>query len=297
MQTQFVPPTTVQGQLAESSKVTGLLAADYHAALEVQSCSLLKPMLLSPAHYKVQFMEGSSKSKSKDFGTLVHTLVLEPHRLASEYAIYSGEKKDARDRPYKEFCSANPGLTVVHESSLHEARTLADKLLNRKVMGRLFGDLLGEAEKEVTIYCKDPTTGVRCRVRIDVRHPEFLLDLKTSVSVVQREWLRSAIGYHYDMQSYMYSLANCLFTGADRPLPFLFLVGESCSPNSVSVYTAGESFIARGGQKYQEAIAGFAACSATNHWPDLGEEATLEIEHWMAPASNEPAWRRALKQP
>ena len=285
-------PTITAGKLAGSYKVACLPAADYHADFQTQSCSLLKPMLVSPAHYKDQFFNGYNGSKSKDFGTLLHTLLLEPHRLAVDYAVFAG-RKDGRDRDYKDFCAENPGKAVIDDVSLQEARTLAEKMMHRLVRGRPFGDYLAEGEKEVTIYFTDPTTGVKCKTRIDLLHPEIVFDVKSAVSVVQHEWLRQALNFSYDMQSYMYLLAECLYSGRDKPLPFVFVVGENDRPYSVSAFTAGESFLTKGAGKYQAALTGYAACSRINHWPDLGEEDTLELEHWMA-TSNEPSWRSDL---
>jgi hypothetical protein len=289
--------TTLSGALADSRKVLNLPAAQYHDDIDVQSCSLLKPMLASPAHYKAQFFENRASSKAKGFGTLIHTLVLEPQTLASRYAVYPG-LKDGREAEYKAFVQAHPLQTVIADVPLQAARRMAEKILERRFRGRRFGDYLAEGEKEVTIYYTDPTTGVRCRVRIDLLHPEFVFDLKTALSVVQGEWLRQALSLDYDLQSYMYSLAECLWAGRQSPLPFVFVVGENTCPHSVSAFTAGESFLVKGGRKYQEAIGAYAACSKVNHWPDLGCEETLELEHWMAAsAANEPAWRSELAQP
>lgn len=285
-----------QGALADSVKIINLPGHEYHADLGVQSCSLLKPMLISPAHYRSQFFEAQSSSKAKDFGTLIHTLVLEPQTFASRYAVYAGVK-DGRDPEFKAFTKAHPGQIVVDDVALQDAKRMCEKILDRRFRGRRFADYLAEGEKEATIYYTDPSTGVRCRVRVDLLHPEFVFDLKTALSVAQAEWLRQAVSLHYDLQSYMYSLAVCLFAGHEKPLPFVFVAAENTAPYSVSAFTAGESFLARGGRKYQEALSAYAACSQVNHWPDLGEEATVELEHWMASAANEPAWRASLIKP
>src|SRR6185369_2916156 len=96
-------------------------------------------------------------SKCKDFGSLVHTLVLEPHRLALDYAVYPG-KRDARDTAFKEFVKSHAGREPIDEVQLHEARLLAERLMYRVVRrgandaGRPFGDFLAEGEREVTVY-------------------------------------------------------------------------------------------------------------------------------------------------
>lgn len=282
------------GALASSRKVVGMPAEEYHGCIDVQSCSLLKAMLTSPAHYKARLFEPPVGTKAKDFGTLIHTLVLEPQSFASRYAVYPGVR-DGRDAAYKAFAAAHNGLTVIDDLSLQGARQMAEAILERHFRGRPFADYLAEGQKEVTVFYTDPTTGVECRVRIDLLHPEFLFDLKTALSVARGDWLRQAMGLHYDLQCYMYSLAECLFEGRESAPPFVFVAAESTPPHSVSVFTAGESFVTSGGQKYRQALTAYAACSQVDLWPDLGQEDTLELEPWMAAAAcTEPEWRTGL---
>jgi hypothetical protein len=286
----------IAGELANSRKVTGMPADDYHHCIDIQSCSLLKPMLVSPAHYKAQFFEPPTTTKAKDFGTLIHTLVLEPQSFASRYAIYPGIK-DGRDTAFKAFAAAHPGLTVIDDVSLREASQLAGAILERRFRGRPIADYLAEGEKEVTVFYTDPSTRVPCRVRMDLLHPEFVFDLKTALSVARADWLRQAMGLHYDLQCYMYSQAECLCAGRESALPFVFIAAENMPPHSVSVFTAGESFITSGAQKYQQALTAFAACRQVDLWPGLGQEDTLELDPWMAAAASaEPEWRSGLAQ-
>jgi hypothetical protein len=292
-------PRTTQGVLAGSRKIVELPAEDYHADLSAQSCSLLKAMLVSPAHYQAQFLKPRAPTEAMDFGTLVHTLVLEPHRLALNYAVYPG-KKDGRDSDYKEFARVHPGQGLIDEVQLHEARTLVERLLHRPVRrapndpGRPFGEYLAEGEREASIFFNDPITGVTCRVRVDLLHPEVIFDLKTANVVARDPWLRQALQLHYDMQTYMYSLAVCLFNGQQAPLPFKFLVGESARPYSTSVYTAGESFMKEGAAKYARALGAYAACGQVQHWPDQGEDDTLELDPWMVKAAATAGWQDML---
>lgn len=293
-------PIRSPGRLANSLKLVKLSASEYHSDVGVQSCSQLKAMLNSPAHYQLQFTERSGSTESMAFGSLVHTLLLEPNLLPFEYAVYPG-KRDGRDAAVKEFARQHSGKFVLDEVELQQARLVADRVLHRRIRigtqdtGRSFGQFLEEAEREVTIYFDDPTTGVRCRTRLDIRHPEVLFDLKTAVDVGRVPWLRSALRLHYDMQAYMYSLADCLHEGRERPLPFIFLAAANELPYSVSVFTAGETFMKEGALKYARALGAYQACTQVELWPDQGEDAVLELDPWQARASEEPGWRRQLE--
>lgn len=248
-------------------------------------------MLVSPGHYQAQLHASPTKSPARDFGTLVHNLVLEPGMFSREFAVFPG-KRDGRDPDFKKFCLQNNLLHVIDEFELAAARKLADKVLSRPVMGRPFGDFVSEGIPEASIFFTDPATDIRCRTRIDLLHPEFVFDLKTTMHPSKNAWLRQALSLHYDMQSYMYGLANCLLRGQSKPSPFVFIAAENEMPHSVSVFTAGETFVENGGRKYQAALSGYAACARVNHWPDAGTDAVLEINHWQA-ANDRPDWMQA----
>lgn len=281
-------PAPELGALCHSEMHRDLDARIYHSAMDIPSCSLLKAMLESPAHYMAQMLADKSKSPAKNFGTLVHSLVLEPGAFSREYAVFPG-KRDGRDTDFKTFCAINLGRTVIDELELAAARELAEKVLQRKVLGRPFADFVSEGIPEASIFYTDPTTGVRLRTRIDLLHPEIVFDLKTTMHPTVAAWTRQALSLHYDMQSYMYTLAVSLFRGATTPPPFVFIAAESDRPHSIGVYTAGESFMNNGGRKYQAALGGYSACNSIGHWPDAGQDAVLEIEHWQA-MTDRPDW-------
>lgn len=288
-------PTIQSGQLANSELHINLDAKLYHADIAVQSCSLLKPILISPAHYQAQFFCDDTSTRSKDFGTLIHTMVLEPATFSQNYAVFPG-KKDARDADYKAFVAANIGRTVIDDLSLRTARALSERILARAVRGRPFGDYLKEGIPEATIYYDDPATGTRCRVRTDLLHPEIIFDLKTTAYADRTAWSRHAVSLHYDMQAYMYSLAVSLLYGLNAPRPFVFIAGENESPYTVNAFTAGSTWIENGGRKYRDALSAYAACSAVEHWPGLDSEDVVEVEHWQA-SSTTPSWRQSLQRP
>lgn len=284
--------TKFTGRLADSVLLVNFPSEDYHRDIAAQSCSLLKPILTSPAHYKASFFANREPTKAMDFGTLIHTLVLEPATFPTNYAVYTGTG-GRKNSEYKDFVKANTSRQVLDASEFQVAQILADKILNRSVLGRPFGDYVQEGIPEATIYYTDPSTDTRCRVRIDLLHPEIRFDLKTTSYIDRRAWVRHALDLDYDLQAYMYSLACSLFYGETTPKPFIFVTAESAAPHSVSAFTAGNSFIEEGSKKYREALVTFAACSSTDHWPDAGSEEIVEIEHWQQRPSS-PAWRANL---
>jgi hypothetical protein len=258
-----------------------LPASEYHAMLERQSCSMLKWMLESPAHYLHRLSRPIEKgSRSMDFGTLVHLLVLEPYRLAFDYEVVavrasmrqsSAKRKDPFDHRVQ-----------VTEVELHEARTLADRILHAKISGRPFARFLEEGKPELTLLFEEEVTGVSCRSRLDLWHPEVLFDVKTTRHNCPVAFRRSALELHYDMQAFMYGQADAMWTSRTSLKPFYFLAAENAPPYTVQVVRAGESFLENGQNKFRRAIALVKACAALDHWPDTAQQSTLEIEPWQA---------------
>lgn len=202
-------------------------------------------------------------------------------QLPLQYVVAPGTErpKGAELREIQQRC---PGLEVITEIELHEARMAAERVMDREVMGRPFGDYVREGEPEVTFFYDDPTTGTPCRTRLDLWHPQAVFDLKTTRHATVPAFANSAVDMHYDLQAYMYCLADACIHGLPEARPFIFMSVESSRPHAVHVLRAGESFLANGRAKYERAIALVAACSATDHWPDNSTQDQLEIAPWQA---------------
>jgi hypothetical protein len=276
---RHIKTVEMPGSLADSRLILNLDDSLYHSDLHIQSCSMLKGMMDSPAHYQRALIARRNSTKKMDFGSLVHLLTLEPHRLLASVAIYPGTSPSVKES--REFAQAHRGMMIFDEPTFHMAEAAKDRLINTRVMGRLFGDFLSEGEAEASIYFTDPDTGVECRTRIDLRHPEANFDLKTTAYVHSDAWRRHALSLHYDMQAYMYSLADCLYRGAEDPKPFVFMSVENEYPLSTCSRRAGLSFMTEGSRKYKHAITAYAACAKADFWPCPSGEEVIEIEHWQ----------------
>jgi len=282
------------GRAGKSAMLTEQSAHEYHADRSALSCSRLKPLLISPAHFQAALVERQIDSDSKDFGSLLHLLLLQPHLVGQEIAVYPGIS-DGRDKAYRAFLEEHIGRLVVDEPTFARARRLAEKVLMRTYKGRALGLYLEESICETSIYFDEPVSGVRLRVRLDIYHPDITFDVKSTRRANINGFLRDAVDMHYDLQAFMYSLGRSMFEGSERPAPFVFIAAESEEPNSVMVLNAAGSFLDNGARKFQECVSVYQACSATDYWPDLSCEASLEIEPWhqFRPTQD---WRVSLKQ-
>jgi hypothetical protein len=274
-----------------SKMYANMPAHQYHGDMDALSCSMLKPLLTSPAHFQANLYNSIKATKTMDFGSLVHALVLEPRQLGNAFSVYPGVA-DGRSREYKEFLEQQAGRLVVDEPTFNKARYMAEKILHRVVFGRPFGDFVNEGVPEATIYAVEPTTGLLLRTRQDLLHPEFTFDIKTTRHAVSRAFVRDAIDMHYDLQAFMYTFARSMYEGRTK-VPFVFIAAESENPHSVHQVTAGETFMTNGAKKFQEVLSVYSACTEAGHWPDLSRDIEAEIEHWQSFDARSD-WKAAL---
>lgn len=287
-----VSGTTRAGRAPGSHMNIDQPSHEYHADRCALSCSLLKPLLTSPAHFQSALLARDTGSGAKDFGSLLHLLVLEPHLVGQEVAVYPGVAH-GRDKSYVAFVDANVGRLVVDEPTFARARRVAEKVLHRTYKGRALGLFLEESVTEASIYFVEPVSGLQLRIRPDIYHPDVTFDLKSTRHGAVGDFMRDVVGLHYDLQAFMYSLGRSLYQGADLPAPFVFIAAESDEPHSVMALEAGSSVLDNGARKFQECVSVYQACSAADYWPDLGCETTIEIEHWHQFQPTK-AWRQAL---
>lgn len=280
------------GFAAGSRMYENLPAAQYHSDKEALSCSMLKPLLESPAHFQANLLSLNKATKAMDFGSLVHGLVLEPHLIGTEFSIYPGIA-DGRASEYKAFLAKHASRLVVDEPTFARARKLAEKILHRIVFGRAFGDFVNEGIPEASIYVEEPTTGLMLRTRLDLYHPEYSFDLKTTRHGTINAFIRDAVDLHYDFQAFMYTIARSLYEGRTNPAKFVFIAAETEAPNSIHQITAGQSFMSNGAKKFQEVLSVYTACMQTGFWPDSSGNAEAEIEPWQS-FSGKSDWKAAL---
>lgn len=290
------PEQPLSGAAGDSCMYKHLPADVYHADRDALSCSMMKPLLISPAHFLAGLVACEKPSDALDFGTLVHLLVLQPELASKELAVFPGiaeRKTNAGRTAFDQFEQANMGKLVVDEPTFAEGRRLAQRVLEARYKGRPLQLFIEESVPEATIYFTEPSTRLRMRTRMDAYHPDISFDLKTTRFAEARAFMRDAVDKDDDLQSYMYSLARCLYEGATSPKPFVFVAAENAAPYSVSTYEAGPTFMGNGANKFQACAAAFKACSESEYWPDLSGDSVLEIEPWQQ-FSAKGGWQAAL---
>lgn len=245
---------------------------DYFANKEALSTSDIKQILENPYNY----FNGIKKepSKSMEFGTIIHKLVLESNLdsmttnddkrivVAPEFGnLTLKANKEAKAK----FMAENAHNYIVNNEHLECAKSVLDS-----PMGILFKQK-GEAESAY-IGTIDKFSGVKFRCKADYFLENFkgrnlVLDLKTTQSSEANSFLRDIANFKYYIQAYIYSK----LLGAE----FKFVVVENKSPYMVASYGLASGNL-----------------SISQEWQDIAER---EIEKALNILKNKDAYNHAYR--
>jgi hypothetical protein len=132
------------------------------------------------------------------YGRAYHTLVLQPQIFSNQFIVLPpvndikidseawAELRDGEDG--KDFILPESKTAkvvkyggkkiVISQSDYADMCTMRDVLFRSPQISTL----LNESDKEVAIFWRDEETGIMCRVKFDLLHPQFITDLKTIAS-------------------------------------------------------------------------------------------------------------------
>ena len=261
----------------------------YHADKDVLSSSMLKHALTSPAHYIASLTAPQTRTDAKDFGTLIHALILERHTVQDLVAISA--QPLGRDAESRKFRQANGGRICLSMAEYMAAVQMADRVLSSLFRGRPFYKFVEEGTVETSLYYTDPTTGLACRTRLDLCHPDFTFDIKTTRQETPAAFSRDALAMHYDLSAYMYCLSRVLLDQNPTPKPFILVPVSTEAPHSVFFMPCSPRVLENGQRKYNTALGTIMACSSINHWPGLDGEYEMDLEPWQTFTPEPAPWR------
>ncbi|WP_303275522.1 PD-(D/E)XK nuclease-like domain-containing protein [Acinetobacter soli] len=267
-------------ELATTSLIERMSNDEYHACPEFSS-SQLKDILRSSAHFHSNNILKENERETKkhlDFGTLAHTLFLEPEQFENEFVI--GPKFDRRTKAGKEEAAAweaaNQGKIIIDEDMLQGAKRIANNLRGLSSY-QLMQDHYGMAE--ASIFFTDPVYGLNLRIRPDYHivpceaFPNGLqFDVKTTTDARPFKFMRSCADFGYDISAAMYREGFQQHYGTAEKPEFIFLVAESSAPFNVKHYRASDLFLSIGERRYSKAKELLAESLLIDKWNGYSTE-------------------------
>jgi len=174
-----------------------------YAAAEGVRKSQLDLLAISPAMARQGFKE---QTEAMIFGSLLHCLVLEPHRFDAEYFIMP--KVDLRTKAGKEAAAEYASLAQGKQVITSDAFDMATEMRENVMM--VIGDYLEDERTiiEAAFFWDDPITGVKCKCKPDILLPHLgvAIDLKTTSGYATADdFAKSVKAYRYHVQDAFYS--------------------------------------------------------------------------------------------
>ncbi len=238
--------------------------------IEAINASSLRHASRSMAHVRAA-LDGliESDTKKTRFGTLVHTLALEPASLDERYVMDPGpERFPTKDgassenyratKAFKDWAKEQLGRLIISAEELAQAKRCVEAVKIHPESAALFGE---PGQSECTIVWEDPATGVRCKARIDWL-TSVIVDLKTTQDASRFE--TSIMSWHYDVQAAFYRRGILAITGELRGVALVAV--ESEQPHGVRAAEVDPEEINRADMMINEWLGKVRVCQESGVW-------------------------------
>lgn len=249
----------------------------------------------SMMHYQHALNAKREPTASMRFGSLCHCGVLEPLKLAEQYAVMPPFEKVAKNgdgTTPKTIGAAKNTNDYKNRKADWEKQNIDktpvlqfeyDKMVNlATAVSARVGTFLGRDTKtEVAIVWEDCATKLLCKALLDIWRPHLpiIVDFKTTRDASDFQW--SIYNFRYHRQSAFYSDGVETLTGK-RP-EFWLVAAESEPPHGIRSAPVGLASLAAGRMDYRTALDQIAHCRKTETWPGYSDPDVWEIPESKMP--------------
>lgn len=257
----------------------------YHQGPGVSRSAIKTIITESPLHYKYSKDHPKPATEAMDVGQLFHTCVLEPEHMDRRFAVLpegetyrKKENKTWRDEQIK------AGKTVVRRSDHQDVLAMVESVRSHPAASAMLQKVEG-ISYEKAIYYVDPTTGLLCKIKVDVliNSPKLklLADVKKCADASPAGFRKACGNFYYDMQAGMY------LDGANHGLntgdfeSFVFICVENKPPYATACYEATPEMVMTGRELYMAGMEKFKECTASGIWPGYSNKISpVDLPAW-----------------
>lgn len=290
---------------------------EYHSS-EGLSNSGISKLLDCPQKYWYEYLNENKPKEEKDsraliVGQAVHTMSLEPDEFNNRFAVHSLElpelvkpallkdlvaefgKDDGRkyfeegksqyehdkglqDQIRAEYAASCEGKTMLSKVEFEKVQGMAASIRSNKAFMKLIDDKNKYVEH--SIYFEDPATGVLLKSRPDFFNTFMGLDLKTTISAKEEDFMKAIFNYGYHRQAALGLDALTALTGCQYD-SWVILAVEKEAPYLTALYVLDQHSIELGRREYQAAVKTFKECQQTNQWRGYSEQVIqVSLPQW-----------------
>lgn len=260
---------------------------DYRALPHLNQ-SILKHGLRSMLHMKNAMEVPSKTTDALIFGQLVHTLVLEPHAYAEQFAVAPevDRRTKAGKQEWEDFLTVNHDRTPIKKADYDRACDMMGALRAHPVANTYL-----ERIKDAEIACTWKHDGLDCKAKLDGVIPgrgkakPIIVDLKTAMDASPAGFANSVAKFNYHFQQAFY--VDGYAQNTKRRPRFIFLVVEKEPPHAVGVYTLDEDAERIGRKSYESVLKQWKLCSTSDKIEGYGNEVKeISLPGWAVPDSD-----------
>ncbi len=255
--------------------------------LRAVSQSELKVLQRSPRRYEAQYITKTLQiepSDAMEFGSLVHTMTLQPHLVNEQYVSIPSDvltsNGQRRGKAWEQFVSDNHDKTPVRESDFRRASTIAESVWQHPFF-QLASEWVEHVEKPIAWI--DPDAEVACKGIPDiVCSNEWIIDLKTTNDLTGflqgQDVLTSSkiaeFGYHIQAAFYLRGATQFYDSPKTR---FALLVVETQLPHRVYAIELNQAAIFAGEGTMVRLLREYKLRTESNDWSEEGENNLLQV--------------------
>lgn len=247
--------------MSTNNFLTGVSNLDYHANRSHLSSSNLKMLLTSPEQFKHEWIDGNKESEGpKDHfteGSFVHSLILEPEKIAIEYAIYPGMRKAGA--LWEAFKAEHAQKTLISAAQVFRCEKLYDAYKSNKLATEVLKGALPE-HSMISSWLDVP---VKCRFD-GIVPKSHIVDVKTTSQPTDTDLFRHTVQqFRYDLSAALYAQIAYNTYGV---LHDYYWVVLSKADQQCAVYKASSATLAEGAALCVQALVTYKKCLASGEW-------------------------------
>lgn len=249
----------------------------YHSGPGISRSGIME-FKKSPLHYWHKYVNPekivAESTDAMAFGNALHTYILEPQTFQERYHVWqkvNGRKPASNTKGWEEIVTAASGKSLICDDDLKPITDM-HRAINNHSTAR---SMLEGGLNEKSLYWVDKDTGILCKVRPDVWHPNLVIDLKTSGDASFRAFQRDSYAYGYYIQCAMIAEAIYALQGINM-MNFVFVVVEKTQPYATVVYRLDENAINKGREEFKKILFDIKECMMTDTWAAY-PDATIDL--------------------
>lgn len=255
--------------------ILGTSNLEYHADRVHLSSSSLKVLLDSPEEYFNKYILGQNDTLEQDYfteGSFVHSLILEPDKVAGEYAIFQGLRKSGK--LWEEFRLANPNKPTL---SLPQALR-CEKLHKAYQALPVATALIKEGHPEHNMTSTILGVPVKARADYIAITRRCIIDVKTTSMPSDIDLFKQTV------EQYKYHLSAALYCQIAQdnygtPFDFYWMV-LSKDDGQCHVYKAASDTLAKGTVMVNRALLLYKQCLNSGNWVANQEKISYDTDNY-----------------